>query len=423
MKTGKEDHVVQPKFSRAKIACYLGSVTMSAVSNLSPILFITFHEIYGISYTLLGLLAAFCFGVQLGIDLIFSFFAKHFDIHKTVRLTPAVAVVGFIVYAAMPPLFPDFVYLWLVIGTLLFSVAAGLCEVLLSPVIAAIPAENPEHEMAKLHSAYAWGTVAVVIVSTLLLKLFTPARWYLVAGLLALIPLIDFVLFSRAELPPVPVNAAGGKRGIPKGLGLCVCFIIICGVSELTMNQWCSSFLERAVGLPKALGDIFGLALFAALMGTGRTLYAKRGKNIYRTLYIGVLGAFFCYLVAAISPLPIISLAACVLTGFFVAMLWPGTLIFMEEKYPNPGVVAFALMAAGGDAGASLGPQMVGAVVDGFLANEWAQSLAVRLSLTPEQLGMKAAMLIAALFPLIGILLLTYMKHFYAKREKEFPKI
>ena len=414
---------MKQKFVRAKTACYLGSVTMSAVSNLSPILFITFHETYGISYTLLGLLAVFCFGIQLGIDLVFSFFAKHFDIHKTVRATPAFAVIGFIVYAVMPPFFPHLAYLWLTIGTMLFSVAAGLCEVLLSPVIAAIPAENPEREMAKLHSAYAWGTVGVVIVSTLLLKLLTPARWYLMAGFWALIPLADFLLFLRAELPPIPTSTAGGKRGIPKGLLLCVGFILICGVSELTMNQWCSSFLERAIGLPKVLGDIFGLALFAAGMGVGRTYYAKKGKNISRTLLRGVTGAFLCYLIAAVSPFPILSLVACVMTGFFSAMLWPGTLIFMEEKYPNPGVVPFALLAAGGDAGASLGPQMVGFVVDGFLANEWALSLAARLSLSPEQLGMKAAMLIASLFPLAGILLFSYMKRYYAKREKDFPEI
>ena len=413
---------MQSKYARAKAACYFGSATMSAVTNLSPILFVTFHEIYDISYTLLGLLAVFCFGIQLSVDLVFSFFAKYFDIYKTVRVTPAFAFLGFVVYAAMPPLFPELAYLWLVIGTLLFSVSAGLCEVLLSPVVAAIPAEDPDHEMAKLHSAYAWGTVAVVIVSTLLLKLVSPARWYLMAGFWALIPLIDFILFSRAALPPISVSAAKGKRGIPRGLWLCVCFIFVCGVSELTMNQWCSSFLERAVGLPKAIGDIFGLALFAALMGVGRTFYAKRGKNIYRTLCIGVFGAFFCYLAAAISPFPVFSLVACVLTGIFVSMLWPGTLIYMEEKYPNPGVVSFALLAAGGDAGASLGPQMVGAVVDGVMKSEGAKSIALALSLSPEQLGMKLAMLIAALFPLLGILLLTYMKRYYAKRQKDFSE-
>lgn len=413
---------MQQTYTRAKTACYLGAVTMAVITNISPILFITFHETYGISYTKLGLLAVFCFGIQLGVDLIFSFFAKHFDVHKTVRITPAFAFVGLLIYAVMPPLFPENAYFWLVTGTLLASVAAGLCEVLLSPVIAAIPAENPDHEMAKLHSAYAWGVVGMVIASTLLLKFFTPERWYLMAGLWALVPLSDFILFSVSKLPPVPTERPSDKRGVPSGLWLCAAFIFVAGATELTMTQWCSSFLERAVGLPKTLGDILGLALFAFFFGVMRTYYAKCGKNIFRTLKGGVIGAFFCYLLCAFSPFPALSLVGCVLMGAFAAMLWPGTLIFMEEKYPNPGVVSFALLAAGGDAGASLGPQMVGVVVDGVLKSEAATALALRLSLSPEQLGMKLAMLIAALFPLLGIFLLAYMKRYYAKRQKDFPK-
>ena len=51
----------------------------------------------------------------------------------------------------------------------LISVAAGLCEVLLSPLVAALPSDNPERDMSKLHSVYAWGVVAVIILSTLFL--------------------------------------------------------------------------------------------------------------------------------------------------------------------------------------------------------------------------------------------------------------
>ena len=129
------------------------------------------------------------------------------------------------------------------------------------------------------------------------------------------------------------------------------------------------------------------------------------------------------YLTAGLCNIPLVALIACVLTGLCTSMLWPGTLILMEEKLPNPGIVAYALMAAGGDFGASIAPQAMGIIVDTVSVSAWAQSMSATLGITPEQLGMKAAMLIAALFPLIGILLLTYMKHFYAKREKEFPKI
>ena len=402
-------------YKRAKIACYLGSASMAVICCLSPLLFVTFHDTYGISYTLLGLLAVFCFGIQLAIDLVFSFFAKYFDIHTTVRITPLIALAGLLIYAVMPPLFPERAYLWLAVGTLLSSVAAGLGEVLLSPIVAAIPAENPEHEMSKLHSCYAWGVVVVVALSSLLLWAVTPARWYIMAGLWCLPFLLDFCLFATADLPPVKTDAPAGKRGIPKGMLLLVFCIFMGGSSEVTMTQWCSSFLECSLGIPKTVGDILGLALFAVLLGIGRTLYGKYGRNIFRVLMCGMIGSFFCYLLAALCPIPVFSLIGCVLTGFCSSMLWPGTLIFMEEKYPAAGVVPYALMAAGGDAGASLGPQLVGLVVDGTMASGFGASLAERLSLSPEQLGMKLGILVGAIFPLVGFLLLLYMRRYYAK--------
>ena len=411
---------MQKNYRRAKLACYFGNITMSAVSTLSPILFVTFNQEYKISYTLLGLLAVFCFGIQLSVDLIFSFFASRFDVHKTVRTTPIFAFAGMLIYAILPPLFPNLAYLFLVIGTLLFSVSAGLCEVLLSPIIAAIPSDNPEREMSKLHSIYAWGVVAVVVVSTLLLKLVTPKYWFFMAGFWCIVPFVDFVLFMTAELPPVSSGAsAGKKRGLPKGILLCFVCIFMGGASEVVMTQWCSSFLERALNIPKTAGDICGLALFAALLGLGRTLYSKFGKNIYRTLLFGMAGALICYLLAALSPFPILALFGCICTGFCVSMLWPGTLIYMEEKHPNPGVVPFALMAAGGDAGASLGPQAVGLIVDGVIASPRLTALAERLSLTSEQLGMKTGILFSALFPLVGCVILFVMKSYYAKRERK----
>ncbi len=44
------------KHLTAKYACYMSNASMSAVATLSPLLFITFHQLYGISYTRLGLL-------------------------------------------------------------------------------------------------------------------------------------------------------------------------------------------------------------------------------------------------------------------------------------------------------------------------------------------------------------------------------
>ena len=85
----------------------------------------------------------------------------------------------------------------------------------------------------------------------------------------------------------------------------------------------------------------------------------------------------------------------------------------MEEKVPEVGVAAYALMAAGGDFGASFAPQTLGVIVDNVSVSEWAANIGLALSLTPEQVGFKFGMLIATIFPILGVILLAYMKkHF-----------
>ena len=146
---------------QTKRACYFTYVAMSSVFSLPPLLFAAFRELYGISYTLLGTLVLINFCTQLGIDLIFSFFSKHFNIHKTIRIMPLLTSAGLCVYALIPALFPQHAYIGLVCGTITFSVAAGLCEVLVSPTVAALPSDTPDKDMSTLHSLYGYGFVTV----------------------------------------------------------------------------------------------------------------------------------------------------------------------------------------------------------------------------------------------------------------------
>ena len=176
-----------------KLGCYATNISMSVVGNLSPLLFITFRSLYGISYSLLGLLVLVNFFTQLTVDLIFSFFSHRFNISKTVKLTPFLTVIGLLVYALWPFFFPNSVYIGLVIGTLIFSASSGLSEVLISPVIAALPSDDPEHEMSKLHSTYAWGVVFVIVVSTLFLLAFGNEHWQYLSLLFIIIPLSAFL--------------------------------------------------------------------------------------------------------------------------------------------------------------------------------------------------------------------------------------
>jgi fucose permease len=201
-----------------------------------------------------------------------------------------------------------------------------------------------------------------------------------------------------------PERASGAVSMLKnKGIWLCIIGIFLGGASECTMAQWSSGYLEAALGIPKVWGDIFGVAMFAVMLGLGRSLYAKYGKGIERVLFLGAVGATVCYLTAAVSSVAILGLVACALTGFCTSMMWPGSLIVASDRFPTGGVFIFAIMAAGGDLGASVGPQLIGIITDTVSANATAQGLAQSLSLSPEQLGMKLGMLVGMLFPLCAI--------------------
>ena len=176
------------QYKRLKTACYSVNITMAAVGNLPPILFLTFRSLYGLSYSLLGLLILVNFITQLGIDLIFSFFSHKFNITKTVRAMPVLAVIGLVIYAASPFLIPQKVFAGLLAGTVIFSASSGLAEVLISPIIAAIPSDNPEREMSKMHSVYAWGAVGVIVIGTVYILTAGYAYWQYLVLLLRLFP-------------------------------------------------------------------------------------------------------------------------------------------------------------------------------------------------------------------------------------------
>jgi len=280
---------MKKNYKRLKCACYTVSLSMSVICCLTPLLFTSFRLFYGISYSLLGFLVLINFCTQLMIDLIFSFFSHKFDIPKAVKFTPVLVLAGFFVYSVWPFFFPNNVYIGLVIGTLIFSAAGGFGEVLISPVIAEIPSDDPDREMSKLHSVYAWGVVAVIIFSTIFLLLVGNKNWQWLVIFFMLIPIISIILFSGVEIPSMktPEKASGALEFIKdKGVWLCVLSIFLGGAAEMVMTQWASGYLEQVLGIPKVWGDCFGVALFALMLGMGRTAYSKCGKNISKVFLI-----------------------------------------------------------------------------------------------------------------------------------------
>lgn len=388
-------------FKTTKLACYSAYFTMSSVFCLPPLLFVIFYEKYNISWTLLGTLVLTNFCTQFAVDLFFTLFSKKFNIHKVVKIMPIITSIGLLIYALFPMIFPDITYIGLLIGTIIFSVSAGLSEVLLSPIISAIPSDNPQKDMSTLHSLYAFGVLCVSIIGTLFIKFVGSEYWMYLTMFFAALPIVSSVLFMISPMPDMTQseNSTNGTKSRKRiiGMALCVACIFFGSCAENVMSNWISSYMEAQLHIDKAIGDILGMAMFAVLLGLTRICYAKWGKNISKILLIGMIGASVCYLVAGLSSNVLLIFAACILTGVFTSMLWPGTLIMMEEKIIGVGVAGYAIMAASGDFGSSVAPQLFGIVADKY--------------------DLQTGMLVSAVFPIMGIIVMLIAIRFFKSKS------
>ena len=91
----------------------------------------------------------------------------------------------------------------------------------------------------------------------------------------------------------------------------------------------------------------------------------------------------------------------------------------MEENVKGVGVAAFALMAAGGDMGAAFAPQLLGAVTDTVAASTLGVRLAEVLDITAAQAGMRVGMIVCALFPIVGIVIVITAMRYFKKTKLE----
>jgi len=124
--------------------------------------------------------------------------------------------------------------------------------------------------------------------------------------------------------------------------------------------------------------------------------------DLHRILVVGSLLAFGCYLVVALSPWNALSVAACILCGFAVSLLWPGTLVVASDRFPLAGAWMFAILAVAGDVGGSFGPWLSGQVIDASRDGGAVRAISELLGVTREQGAMRFGLLVAAVFPLVA---------------------
>lgn len=410
-----------PNYKRTLRACYMGYIGQAIVNNIAPLLYIIFQTQYEISFEMLGRLALFNFVTQLVVDIIAVKVVDHVGYRKPAVLACGFSFAGLVLLGVLPGLLPS-PFVGLAISVMVYAVGGGLMEVLVSPIVESLPSEDKASSMSLLHSFYSWGQMAVILISTVALRLIGENWWPVLPIVWSLLPLYNLFAFAKA---PLRHTVQEGEKTSIRSLFRSELFVVaallmLCaGAAEMTMVQWASLFAEKGLGITKMLGDILGPCLFALLMGLGRTGYGIWGSRlkIENGLMACSLFCIVCYIVTVFSPWPFLSLMGCAFCGLAVSLLWPGTLSLTAAQFPMGGATMFGLLAIFGDLGCSISPWLTGLVSDAVTRLPNAASLAAGLGQSVEQLGLKSGLAVGTLFPVlmvIGILVF----HFHKRKEK-----
>lgn len=351
-------------------ACYIGYITQAVVNNFAPLLFLTFQRSYGISLGKISFLVTVNFGVQLLVDFLAAHFVDRIGYRISIVAAHILAAAGLIGLALFPQMMEDS-YSGLMAAIILYAVGGGLLEVLVSPIVEACPTERKAAAMSLLHSFYCWGHMGVVILSTAFFYLFGIDQWQVLAVIWAAVPLANALYFFLVPIRTLAEEEEGLsiRRLSGKMVFWILMVLMICaGASEQAVSQWASAFAESGLHVSKSVGDLAGPCAFAFFMGVSRVVSAKYSDRIsLERIMMGSGGlCVVSYLLIALSPWPVLSLAGCALCGFAVGALWPSTFSLAMKKIPGGGTAMFALFALAGDIGCAGGPLVVGRISGAF---------------------------------------------------------
>lgn len=387
---------MKKNYKKTLIACYLGLVTQAIAANFAPLLFLKFHNDYGISLGKIALIPTMFFLTQLTVDLLCAKFVDCIGYRKCVVASEVASAAGLIGLAFLPELLPE-PFIGIILCVIVYAIGSGLIEVLGSPIVEACPFEHKDAAMSLLHSFYCWGSVGVVLLSTLFFTVFGIDSWKWLACIWALIPLYNIYNFATCPIERLVDEGKGmGIRGLFRVpmFWVAVILMVCAGASELSMAQWASAYAESAIGLSKTVGDLAGPCMFAVTMGVSRVIYGKYGDrmNLMSFMMGSGLLCLVCYGMASLSSDPVIGLVGCIVCGFSVGIMWPGTISISSSRLPFGGTAMFAMLAMAGDLGGAFGPSLVGNITEA--AND----------------NLQAGMLAGSVFPLVLLISLLLLK-------------
>ncbi len=398
--TGQDRSILWPV-----LLCYGGMVAIAIAVNLPPIYLTTFSDTFGgpagrLTEQQLGWIGTLLFvGLTSGL-LASSPIADRFGAKTFVLLGNALVAGGLALMAAAPT------YAVLLLAAWVMGAGAGVLDMILSPIVSALRPHNRTSALNWLHSFYAVGKIFITLVGSLMIALSAggvrigtlaiPAwafGWRALCVMVIAVPAVLLLGFARVDLPPL---VAEEKRRTPALtlLGsatflVTVVLMFLAGATELGMAQWLPAYAETSLKYPSWAASQ-ALTAFAVAMTLGRFAGGMISRHVrpIRLLVGCCLVSALLYLVGAWCPNRAIALAACIVTGLAVSIVWPTMLGITADRFPYGGAMMFGILAAAGN---------MGGVVN------------LLIGTVAEHHGLPAAIASTAACPVLMVLLLVWL--------------
>src|SRR5437870_2972029 len=259
-------------------------------------------------------------------------------------------------------------YSMVLVAVFVMGLGAGILDMVLSPIIAALQPDSRARALNWLHSFYGIGTVVTVLVGTLAFRL--GIGWRTISLIFIIVPLPVALGFLNVDLPPLVSDKEGGRtrlRDLCRNSSFVAVNVAIFlgGALELGLAQWLPAYAQMSLGFSKSTGGVSLLA-FSAAMALGRIFAGLIGGRVdpIRLMLSCCWTSVMLFLLASFAPWPTVALAASVAVGLAGSCLWPTTLGVAADRFPQGGATMFGLLAAFGNLGGILMPWLVGVTGD-----------------------------------------------------------
>ena len=350
----------------ALVLCYGGMVCLAIAVNLMPVFLTTVRVDLGgragLTGEQLGRISAITFAGLVGGILFAGPLADRWGGKPFSVLGALLIGVGLGLLGISPG------YSMVLVAVFIMGLGAGILDMVLSPIVAALQPGSRTTALNWLHSFYGIGTVATVLVGILAFRL--EVGWRTISLTLITVPLLVALGFANVDLPPLISDKKGSRTALrdlcrhSSFLAVNVA-IFLGGALELGLAQWLPAYAEMSLGFSKWTGSISLLA-FSAAMAFGRIFGGLIGRRVDPiTLMLNCCWtSVVLFLLACFSPWHAVALAASVAVGLAGSCLWPTTLGVAADRFPRGGASMFGLLAAFGNLGGILMPWLIGVTAD-----------------------------------------------------------